>query len=106
MNKIFIREIVEAIYDINSIQGETNDVENFVNSQISKSPDFMSFGVKFLSWAFNHSFLFLYLKSYENLQRKKQSEILIHIKKNKTPIFSIVLRFYESLVVLRAVEKE
>lgn len=98
----FNLSIIETIKFINGLRFDNDDVLNFLNSQIEKLPDYMNIGIKIGSLFFNYIFLFIFLKTFTNLDLKKRSKIILIIKRKKIPILSTYIKFFESIIILKA----
>ena len=93
-----------TIKKIHNLSFEDEDMKAFLEYQIYNLPDFIKFFFLLVSSIFNNIFIFIFFKSFRNLSEKKRISIFMFIKKYKLFPFSLLIRFYESMVILRSFE--
>tara|TARA_B100000029_G_scaffold383325_1_gene378738 strand:- start:238 stop:564 length:327 start_codon:yes stop_codon:yes gene_type:complete len=105
--KKFDNMFIETILEHNDQKFDDILVKNinlYISSSISKMPDFMRNGVYLISIFFNHLFLFIYLKRFEDLGIKKRIKIINFIKLKNIIALSLIIRLYETLILNRYFE--
>jgi hypothetical protein len=81
-----------------------NKISTFINSQISKMPDYFSFAIKTLSILFEVIIFLTHLKRFHRLSDLKKISLIRLIKKNNIPIFSLFIRLFESNALVKYYE--
>ncbi len=95
---------ISTIKKIHNLSFEDRDMKTFIDYQINNLPDFINFFFLLVSSIFNSIFIFIFFRTFKNLPEKKRISIFIFIKKYKLFPFSLLIRFYESMVILRSFE--
>jgi len=94
------RLITENIFShSNIVSSQKNDVELFVSSQIKNSPSYIRLAIEGLSF-----FLILSFKLYSLNKRKSFNSFITMIKDKKIPLLIDIVIFYESLIILKALD--
>jgi hypothetical protein len=104
-NKITL-SITESILSLNEIDVPVKKVENFVIQQISQLPDYIKLGVKIFNTIFClYTFIFS-LRHPINSSLQTRIFFFKTIRDYKIPIFTSFFRFYQSLIILKALEED
>lgn len=82
----------------------TNEIYEFVNSQINKMPDYLFFGVKSLCVIFEILVFISFFKRFHNLTDKKKLIIISFIKTKKILFFDLLIRLFESNTIVKYYE--
>tara|TARA_B100001059_G_C17686849_1_gene502787 strand:- start:29 stop:322 length:294 start_codon:yes stop_codon:yes gene_type:complete len=90
---------------INNLElNDGNIVSNFVNSQISKMPDYFRFSVKLISFLFEIFIFLRFFKRFYKLKSNDKVNSILFIKKYKIPILSLLIRLVESNALIKYYE--
>jgi hypothetical protein len=107
MNLAFNRIISKSILDMHNLTKINNDdIYNFIDQQILALPDYTRFFLSIIANTFNYFFVILYFRSFINLSSQKRISILRILKRNKIPVFNLMLKFYEHSILLIAIENQ
>lgn len=101
-----VLSIIETILVLNAINVPAGRVEGFVLYQINQLPDFIKMAVRIFNYIFFfYSIIFLFCYPI-NASINSRIFFFKAIRDHKIPIFISFFRFYQSLIILRALEKE
>ena len=95
---------VSAIQTLHELDSEKKEVILFLNNQIENLPDYIQIVFLFATYLFDKIFIFFYFKPFQKLSLSKRVKIIAFIKKKRIFPFSLVIRFYETMIILRSVE--
>ena len=79
----------------------TDEIYEFVNSQINKMPDYLFFGVKSLCAIFEILILISFFKRFHNLNDNKKVKIISFIKRKKILFLNLLIRLFESNTIVK-----
>jgi hypothetical protein len=81
-----------------------NKVSDFINSQISKMPDYFRFAVKLISLLFEIIIFLRFFKRFQKLKSNNKIKSILFIKKYKIPVLSLFIRLFESNTLVKYYE--
>lgn len=95
---------VSAIQTLHELDSEKKEVILFLDNQIENLPDYIQIVFIFATYFFDKVFIFFYFKSFQKLSLAKRVKIVAFIKKKRILPFSLIIRFYETMIILKSVE--
>ncbi len=105
MNKNLILSLTKSLMLINNLElNHGNKVSDFVNSQISKMPDYFRFSVKLISLLFEIIIFLRFFQRFYKLKSNNKINSILFIKKHKIPILSLFIRLFESNALVKYYE--
>ena len=97
MNYKLLLSLIKSLIIINNLDLKNiNKISSFVNSQISKMPDYFRYSVKLISILFETIIFLRFFKSFDKLKPSNKINSILFIKKYKIPILSLFIRLLES----------
>lgn len=102
MNQKFNLSLIESILQIHGMTEDKYKIKFFLDSQIEKMPDFMRAGIFLIACIFNILTIFLRFRVFSSLGLKDRAYAISFFK--PLPLFKIFFRFYESIILLKALE--
>ena len=102
MNHKFQISLIESILSMHDMSSDIDKIQNFLESQIKKMPDFMKAGILFIGFSFNVLTIFVKFKFFTNLELSSKIHSILIFK--SLPFFKIFFRFFESIIILKALE--
>lgn len=105
MNKSLILSLTKSLMLINNLElNHVNKVCDFINSQISKMPDYFRFSVKLISLLFEIIIFLIFFKRFQKLKSHNKIKSILFIKKHKIPVISLFIRLLESNALVKYYE--
>jgi len=105
MNKSLILSLTKSLMLINNLElNHGNKVCDFINSQISKMPDYFRFSVKLISLLFEIIIFLIFFKRFHKLKSHNKIKSILFIKKYKIPVLSLFIRLLESNALVKYYE--
>lgn len=102
MNQKLQISLIESILSMHDMSSDIDKIQNFLDSQIKKMPDFMRTGILFIGHAFNLLTIFIKFRLFINLELRGKIQSITIFK--SLPLFKIFFRFFESIIILKAIE--
>ena len=101
--RIIASDLIISYDIIDATENDFNDVENFVTNEINGAPSYIKLVIKIFSLLL--FYIYCISKSFKFFSENNTSSLILFLKNKKIPVLKELLTLYESLILLRLLEK-
>jgi hypothetical protein len=94
--------LIETILGMHDLSSDIYKIQNSLELQIEKMPDYMRAGILLLAYSFNVLAIFVKFRFFTSLKLSQKIHTISIFK--KLPFFKIFFRLFESIIILKALE--